>query len=391
MPADTPEGSTGRQGAVSRRNVLGAVGAGGVAALAGCAGGGDGGDGGGETYEVGADEFQTTVSAGDFPDELVAYAVQTGWSNWGAVMEAFEEEYGVALDDNQGGSAEKLQDARANAQNPVASVFNGGYSFGIQAMNEGLTADYKPANWDAVPDGLKVEGGGAVATRRMTTAVTYRRDVYEERGLDAPETWEDLKHPDIAQDLAFTPPVTANGLASAMSVNRAYGGDMDDIDPLIQYHEDIAENGAQFRRNVESDVTSGSISTVVEYDYTGLNMKYNLEEIGEDQIDVAVVTGPDGEPGAMNVPYGFALMDGAPNPEAAKLFMDFVLELDTQELFFDAFVRPIRASELETPDQFPDQSAYDAAQFTVDTQDLVANQDAIIEEIQERTPLPGAQ
>lgn len=394
MSKDTSGRADQRHGQRTRRSVLAAAGATGAVALAGCMGDDDDGtttDDGTETYEVGSGEFQATVSADDFPSELVAYAVQTGWSNWGSVMEAFENEYDISLDDNQGGSAEKLQDARANAQNPVASVFNGGYSFAVNAMNDGLTTEYKPANWDAVPDDLKIDGGGPVATRRMTTAVTYRQDVYDERGLDAPETWEDLKHPDIAKDLAFTPPVTANGLASAMSVNRAYGGDMNNLDPLIQYHEDIAENGAEFRRNVESDITSGAISTVVEYDYTGLNMKYNIDEIGEDQVDVAVVTGPNGEPGAMNVPYGFALMDGAPSPEAAKLFMDFVLELDTQELFFDAFVRPIRASELDTPSEFPDQSAYDAAQFTVDQQEYVDNQDSIIEEIQTRTPLPGAQ
>jgi putative spermidine/putrescine transport system substrate-binding protein len=225
----------------------------------------------------------------------------------------------------------------------------------------------------------------------MTTAVTYRRDVYDERGLDAPETWDDLKHPDIAQDLAFTPPHTANGLASALSVNRAYGGDMNNVDPLIEYHEEIAKHGADFRRNIEGDVTGGEISTVVEYDYSGLNLKYNVDELDEDQIDVAVVTGPDGGEGAMNVPYGYAMLNDAPNPEAAKLFMDFVLELDTQELFFDAFVRPIRAGELDAPDQFPDQSSYDAAQFAVDTEELVANQESVIEEIQNRTPLQGAQ
>lgn len=398
MPPDSSGAGTQSGTGVTRRRALAAAGATGIAAVAGCIGGDNSDDNGGattgngdETYEVGSGGFQTTVSAEDLPGELVAYAVQTGWSNWGSVMEEFENQYGVAMDDNQGGSAEKLEDALANAQNPVASVFNGGYSFTIQAMNEGLTTEYKPANWDTVPDALKVEGGGAIATRRMTTAVTYRRDVYDERGLDAPETWEDLKHPDIAQDLAFTPPVTANGLASALSVNRAYGGDMDNLDPLIQYHEEIAEEGADFRRNVEGDVTSGAISTVVEYDYTGLNMKYNIDEIDEEQVDVAVVTGPNGEAGAMNVPYGFALMDGAPNPEAAKLFMDFVLELDTQELFFDAFVRPIRASELDTPDQFPDQSDYDAAQFALNTQDVVARQEDIIQEIQDRTPLSGAQ
>ncbi|PSP41653.1 sulfate ABC transporter substrate-binding protein [Halobacteriales archaeon QH_2_66_30] len=360
--------------------------------------GGDDGDEGAttgddsETFEVGHGEYRTTISREDFPDDqLVAYAVQTGWSNWGSVMEAFEAEYGITLDDNQGSSGEKLRDARANAQNPQASIFNGGYSFAIQAMNDGLTTDYKPKGWDKVPDELKTDNGHCTATRRMTTAVTYRRDVYDERGLDAPETWEDLKPPDIAQDLAFTPPHTANGLASALSVNRAYGGNMDNVDPLIEYHEAIAEHGADFRRNIEGDVTGGEISTVVEYDYSGLNMKYNVDELDEEQIDVAIVTGPNGEDGAMNVPYGYAPLANAPNPEAAKLFMDFVLELDTQALFFDAFVRPIRASELDAPDQFPDQSAYDAAQFAIDTEQLVANQEDVIAEIQDRTPLPGAQ
>jgi len=163
-------------------------------------------------------------------------------------------------------------------------------------MNDDLTTDYKPANWDVVPVDLKTDNGHVTATRQMTTAVTYRADVYEERGLDAPETWEDLKHPDIAQDLAFTPPHTANGQASALSVNRAYGGDLDTLDPVIEYHEAIADHGADFRRNVEGPMTAGEISTVVEYDYTGLNLKYNNDEFDEDQIEVAILEGPTASP-----------------------------------------------------------------------------------------------
>ncbi len=366
-------------------------------AMAGCLGSNDqsnsesGGNGDSDEYEVGYGDYQTTVSAANFPEELRVYAVQTGWSNWGAVMEEFESEYGISLYDAQGSSGEALQDARSNARNPTYSAFNGGYSFNLEAMNDGLTTDYKPKNWDTVPDTLKTDNGHVTATRQMTTAVTYRTDVYEERGLDAPETWDDLKHPDIAQDLAFTPPHTANGLASALSVNRAYGGDLDNLDPVIEYHEEIAEHGADFRRNIEGDVTSGEISTVVEYDYSGLNMKYNIDEIGADQLDVAILTGPNGEEGAMNVPYGYALLEGAPNPEAAKLFMDYVLSIDGQKKFFDAYVRPIRASELDQPDEFPDQSAYDDAEFALDQENLVSKQASIQNELTDRTPLPGAQ
>ncbi|MGQ3411494.1 extracellular solute-binding protein [Natrinema sp. LN54] len=378
--------STGR----TRRSMLASGTTAGTLAIAGCLSDFVGG-GGGQTYTVGHGDYETEVTASSFPDELQVYCVQTEWSNWGAVMDAFEEEYGISLYDAQGSSGEALEDMRANARNPTHSAYNGGYSFGLDAMNDDLTAEYKPANWDVVPDDLKTDNGHVTATRQMTTAVTYRTDVYEERGLDAPETWEDLKHPDIAKDLAFTPPHTANGQASALSVNRAYGGDLDDLDPVIEYHEEIADHGADFRRNVEGPMTAGEISTVVEYDYTGLNLKYNNDEFDEDQIDVTVLPGPDGEPGAMNVPYGYALLRNAPNPEAAKLFMDFVLTLDCQELFFDAYVRPIRADELDQPDEFPDQSAYDDAQFTVDQEELVEKQDDIQEELVDRTPLQGAQ
>ncbi|MFB1064728.1 extracellular solute-binding protein, partial [Natrinema sp. H-ect4] len=125
--------------------------------------------------------------------------------------------------------------------------------------------------------------------------------------------------------------------------------------------------------------------------YTGLNLKYNNDEFDEDQIEVAILEGPDGEPGAMNVPYGYALLRNAPNPEAAKLFMDYVLTEECQELFFDAYVRPIRANELDQPDEFPDQSSYEAAGFTVDQETLVENQEGIQEELVDRTPLQGAQ
>lgn len=51
-----------------------------------------------------------------------------------------------------------------------------------------------------------------MGTRKVTTALTYRQDLFNERGLDTPETWEDLLHPDIMQDLALQTPQAAVGL-----------------------------------------------------------------------------------------------------------------------------------------------------------------------------------
>ncbi|ACV49480.1 extracellular solute-binding protein [Halomicrobium mukohataei] len=376
----------------TRRGFLTVAGSATAATVAGCSGTEAIGGGGGETYEVGHGDYQTTVSESDFPsDRLYIYAVQTGWSNWGAVMDAFDERYGVELNDDQRTSGEALTHIRSNAENPTHSAYNGGYSFGITAMEEGFTTDYKPANWDAVPPDLKTDNGHLTATRQMTTAVTYRKDIYEERGLGEPESWEDFKHPDAAKDFCVTPPHSANGLATALSINNAYGGTMDDLGPVVEYYDDIAQKGADVRRNITGDFTSGEVSAVAQYDYTALEMKYNHEEVPAENVGVAILPGPEGDAGAMNIPYGYGMLDGAPNPETAKLFMDFVLSLEGQRLFFDAFVRPIRAGELEMPDEFPDQTTYEAAEFTVDQLDLVERQESIIDQVTSESDIPGIQ
>jgi putative spermidine/putrescine transport system substrate-binding protein len=389
----------------SRRRVLAGSAAALAGGIAGCSNQGSGGDGGGgsgggggngsgggdtgssgssgETYEVGYGDSQTTVNSANFPTEekLYVYAVQSGWMNWPSVMEAFNEQYGVQLNDDDRSSGEALQDARAHAQNPTHSAFNGGYSYAIQAMRDDLTQAYKPANWDKVPDTAKTENGHCTGTRKVTTAVTYRKDIYDERGLDEPQTWEDLLHPDIMQDLALQTPQAAVGLACALSINNARGGSLDDVQPVIDYYNQIQEGGAEFTDNFLAQFTRGEYATFIRYDYSGLDLKYNNEDVPEENVGVALLEGQDGNMGAFNALYGYAMLANAPNPEAVKLFMDYVLSLEGQRHFLEAYARPIRASEMEMPDEFPEQSRYDATEFTVDQQALNESQQSIIEDI----------
>lgn len=367
-----------------------------AAGLAGCLGGGDG-DGGdgtdggggsptgdGETYEVGHGDSQTTVNSANFPsppEKLYVYAVQSGWMNWPSVMEAFREQYGVQLNDDDRSSGEALQDARAHAQSPTHSAFNGGYTYAVQAMRDDLTQEYRPANWDKVPDDAKTDNGHCIGTRKVTTALTYRKDIYEERGLDEPQTWDDLLQPEVMQDLALQTPQAAVGLAAALSINNAYGGSLDDVQPVIDYYNQIQDGGAEFTDNFLAQFTRGEYVSFIRYDYSGLDLKYNNEDLDEEQVGVALLEGPDGQKGAFNALYGYAMLANAPNPGAVKLFMDYVLSLEGQQHFLDAYARPIRAPELDMPDEFPAQSRYDATEFVVDQTALIDRQEDIIQEI----------
>ena len=372
----------------TRRNVLSGSAAALGASMAGCmdssSDGNGGGEGDGETYEVGHGDSQTTVNSANFPkdgEKLYVYAVQSGWMNWPSVMEAFKEQHGVELNDDDRSSGEALQDARSHADNPTHSAFNGGYSYAIQAMNDDLTQAYKPANWDKVPDDAKTENGHCTGTRKVTTALTYRKDIYEERGLDEPETWEDLLQPEIMQDLALQTPQAAVGLAAALSVNNARGGSLDDVQPVIDYFNEIQEGGAEFTDNFLAQFTRGEYASFIRYDYSGLDLKYNNDDLAEEDVGVALLSGENGNKGAFNALYGYAMLANAPNPDAVKLFMDYVLSLEGQQHFLDAYARPIRASELDMPDEFPPQSRYDETEFTVDQTELNEKQEGIIQDI----------
>jgi len=122
-----------------------------------------------------------------------------------------------------------------------------------------------------------------------------------------------------------------------------------------------------------------------------LDRLYNSDDIPEEDVGVVIPQAPGGGEGAVAAPYGYAMLDDAPNSEACKLFMDFVLSLDVQQLFFDGFVRPIRADELDAPDEFPPDEQYEAATFEIDQVELLEKQQDIVSEIIERSPLPGVE
>ncbi len=367
----------------TRRTLLGGT-VGTLAGLAGCLSSDDTTESettGNEEYQVGYGDHETTIQASAFPEMLYFYCVQSGWMNWPSVMEAFETNYGVAVHDDDRSSGEALQHMRSHSNNMTHSGYNGGYTYGIVARNEGFTQAYKPAGWEKVPEALKTDDGHVTATRRVTTAVTYRKDIYEERGLAAPTTWEDLLHPDIMQDLALQTPQAAVGLAAALSINNARGGSMDNLQPVIDYYNEIQAGGAEFTDNFLAQFSRGEYATFIRYDYSGLDLKYNNDELEEENVGVALLGGDNGNNGALNMPYGYALLKNAPNPEAGKLFMDYVLSLEGQQQFLDAYVRPIRSSELELPDEFLAPSEYERTEFQVDYGQLVEQQESIIQEI----------
>jgi len=195
---------------INRRRVLGGAGAGIAAAMAGCLpGGGDGGDGdGGDGGDGNGGDGGTptpTPNPADLPEvHFITDYYNSAWeARWGELESSFEEQTGIGMLIEEAGMsgqqesrlAQLIQageppDANTSTFDQVANLWSNDQLVpvtdvvdNIKAVaGELLTSPFIPESGDIyqVPHGMYVSN------------FHYRTDVYEQLGLDAPETMEDI-------------------------------------------------------------------------------------------------------------------------------------------------------------------------------------------------------
>ncbi|WP_312181544.1 ABC transporter substrate-binding protein [Pantoea sp. CTOTU46764] len=301
-------------------------------------------------------------------ETAICYNCPPEWADWGTQLNAIAKDTGIQVPQDNKNSGQALAQLVAEKGNPVADVVYYGVSFGIQADSAGVISSYKPAHWDEIPAGMKDPDGKWVALHSGTMGFMVNVDALG--GAPVPQSWDDLLKPEYKGMIGYLDPASAFvGYVSAVAVNQAKGGNMNDFTPALTWFKKLQANQPIVpKQTAYARLISGEIPILLDYDFNAYRAKY------KDHANVAFVIPKEG---TVTVPYVISLVKNAPHADNGRKVIDYVLSDKGQSIWANAFLRPVRTSAMsaEAKKFFLPDSDYARAQ-TVNYQQMADAQKA---------------
>lgn len=263
-----------------------------------------------------------------------------------AMVQAFSEETGIDASYVRLSSGEALARIRAGSAAPEFSVWWGGPADAFIAANEeGLLADYDSPNAEIIPDDYKNLDANWAGVYVGALGFCSNVDLLEELGVEAPTSWDDLLQPELQGFVAMAHPATSGTSFTAFwavitlkadeleAEEEGAGYDEDGvptqaaIDAGFEYFAALHQNILQYTRSGSAPGTlagQGEIAVAVIFSHDCVK----LQEEGFEGI--LVTTFP--EEGTGYEIGGMAILENAPEPEAAKVWFDWALTAAAQEI-----------------------------------------------------------
>ncbi|MFC4946974.1 ABC transporter substrate-binding protein [Pseudonocardia sp. GCM10023141] len=366
-----------------RRIVMATIGAALALTAAGCVSSG----GSSSAPAAGGTDWKTATSAqaAGGMDALVAAAKAEGtlnvialppdWANYGAMLKAFTEKYGIKIESaNPDGSSQDEINAvkQLGTQTRAPDVLDVGQSFANGNID--LYAPYKVATFDKIPAANKDANGAWVNDYGGYVSIGCNSKLVPV----CPQTFADLAKPDYKGKVSINgdPTQAAAAFAGVWAGSLANGGTIDNIQPGLAFWGGLAKSGNLLKLDPNSaTIQSGQSPIVIDWDYL------NVTETDKNKaaFDWKVVVPSDG---LFAQYYAQAINKNAPHPAAARLWQEFLYSDQGQNLWLAGKARPIRLAQMTadgTADKalvsalppvsgepkFPTQAQADAAQKVV--------------------------
>lgn len=257
----------------------------------------------------------------------VLCTVEESWCK--VMVAAFEAETGIATTYERLGSGDALAALRASKGSPKYSVWWGGAADGyVAAKAEGLLERYVSANAVSVPAASKDAAGAWTGVYVGALSFCSNRAELGKLGLAAPVSWQELLNPALQGRISIAHPSSSGtaytALWTLMTLNRF------DEAATFAYLGALNANVGEYTRSGAAPAGiagkgDAAVAVVFAHDCA--------TAIDGGTKDIVISFPREGtgfETGAT------ALLAGAPNPEAGKQWVDWVLNAHAQELGAEA-------------------------------------------------------
>ena len=248
-------------------------------------------------------------------------------SSWPIIQE-FEARTGIWVEVEAGGTSELLARLRREADAPAADVMFGGGVDSLEAYQD-CFSPYFCAGWEGLDPAMRSEEGLWTPFSALPVVIIYNTKLVVPGQITG---WRDLFSPAWQGRIAFCDPsVSGSSFTGLITLLRAVDGDTDET--LMRFAVSLDGRQLDSSGAVLDSVAGGT-------DLVGITLEETALKRAAAGEDIALIYPDDG---TSCIPDGGALVQGAPHPENARKFLDFIAGNDVQSRLETEFSRrPVR-------------------------------------------------
>jgi putative spermidine/putrescine transport system substrate-binding protein len=293
---------------------------------------------------------QALLDAAKAEGSLTTIALPDDWCNYREMIDTYKSKFGIAVNelDPNAGSADEIEAVKANKGNkgPQApDVLDVGLAFGPTAKAEGLLEPYKVATWDSIPAAAKDAEGYWWGDYYGVLAFEVNKAVIQ----NVPQDWSDLLKPEYKNKVALAgdPRASNQAIQAVFAAALANGGSLDNAQPGLDFFKQLNDAG-NFVPIIAKPgtIAQGETPITIRWTYNALSNRDNLA--GNPEIEVVVP-----KSGRFAGVYVQAISAYAPQPNAAKLWQEFLYSDEGQNIWLKGYCHPIRYEDLVKNNKVP--------------------------------------
>lgn len=266
------------------------------------------------------------VEAAQKEGALTVVGLPGTWVGYGEIIKRFSDKYGIKVTSvaPEASSRQEIDTAeRTRGTNQAPDVFD--LTLDVAVANAKSFAPYQVSTWADISDEVKDQRG-----RWYAAYGGYMSIGYDPRKVPAPASYAALARPGTVVALPGDPLRVASAFSGVMAASL--GGGMPDAARGVDLFARLKKGGMLGRPD--------QASAVVDWDFMNAARAASGKSAPTWRVTIP-------KNAVLAAYYMQAINAGAPHPAAARLWEEFLLSDEGQNLFLKAYARPARMEAME--------------------------------------------
>jgi putative spermidine/putrescine transport system substrate-binding protein len=293
-------------------------------------------------------DMQTLITNAKKEGQLQAIGIPPEWADYADILAGYTSNYGIQVSykvEAEYSSAQELGVFKNSKQHPHGDIGDVGFKFGPQAVEQGLVTPYTHSHWADIAANLKDPNGNWCTEYYGAQAFVVNTDIVK----NPPTSFKDLLNNNYKNMVGIDgdPRQANDAFLAVFTAALANGGSLDNIQPGIDYFAKLKQNGNfTVARSSDANIAKGEVAIAIMWDYLGLGFRDTFKSKPTLTVHIpteATIAGP----------YVSIVNKTAPNPYAARLWIEYIFSDEGQLFYLKGYAHPARYQALVTANKVP--------------------------------------